>query len=131
MVALKTLAGLILAASLFPANALAQEGSGEPAMQGTEPPQPSAAKTADLPQALKGHPITMTFGSHYNVQDVEIIQGMVKNCKIRPLWKPEYEQGILIESNGEKRGATNRISAAGKAIQMCSGTQTAEIALGE
>ncbi|MEM0912415.1 MAG: hypothetical protein AAGJ37_15680 [Pseudomonadota bacterium] len=45
---------------------------------------------------MKGYPVTMTFGSHYDEVDVESIE-MVLNDACKPLtvkWNPEFENGI-------------------------------------
>ncbi|GEM_PF-4362070 len=75
----------------------------------------------DEKTAVKGYPVTMTFGSDYNEFDAKVVEAML-NDACKPLtvkWEPRFENGILIEANGEKTGATQRSYAAVLAETIC------------
>ncbi len=61
----------------------------------------------------------MTFGSRYDDVDVNSVRLALPECQVIAKWKPEYENGILIETNGEKAGATDTGYAAALASKMC------------
>jgi hypothetical protein len=72
-----------------------------------------------LQKAALGKPVTMTFGSHYDEIDVKTVRMALTECPLSIKWKPAYENGILIETDGKKAAATDTGYAAALASHMC------------
>ena len=109
-------AGILGAAALaLPFAASAEDKPKEP----VQVAQAITPQEASLTDTFKGAPITVSYGDHYTRSSMTPIRVAVSDCELKFVSRPEFENGILIQSGETKKGAISTGSAARHARDLC------------